>query len=177
MSKVKMLSKTLKSQGTFISFHSAKMEFENGKTADWDYVHHNGAAAMIAETKEGTLLMIRQYRPGADREILEIPAGGLNASEDPLNAAIRELREETGAVVKDAEPLMMIQPSPAYNDEKVFLFYGKVDHYTDCEPDENEYVTVEQHTLTSLLSMIQNGELHDAKTVAGIMAYYLKTKK
>ena len=157
--------------------YTDSMAFANGNHANWDFIHHNGAAAMVAEDADGKIIMIRQWRPGADGEILELPAGGINPSEDPINAAIRELREETGAVCESAKPLLMIQPSPAYNDEKVHMFYCKVTDYVMTELDENEYVTVERYTLDELIAMIMQGTISDSKTVAGVFAYKEMQKK
>ena len=65
----------------------------------------------------------------------------------------------------------MIQPSPAYNDEKVHMFYGKVTGYAELELDENEYVTIERYSLEALIEKVMRGEISDSKTVAGLFAY------
>ena len=171
MEKIKRTERTLAYKGAWISFYKDTMSFANGNTAEWDFIHHNGAAAMVAEEADGRIVMIRQWRPGADGEILELPAGGINPGEDPVSAAVRELREETGALCVTAEPLLMIQPSPAYNDEKVSIFYCKVSGYTDIELDENEYITIERYPLEELIRMILCGKISDSKTVAGLFAY------
>ena len=157
--------------------YTDSMAFANGNFANWDFIHHNGAAAMVAEDADGKIIMIRQWRPGAEEEILELPAGGINQGEEPMAAAIRELREETGALCETARPLLMIQPSPAYNDEKVHMFYCRVTDYAELELDENEYVTIDRYSLEELIGMIMAGEISDSKTVAGLFAYKeLKSK-
>ena len=171
MEKIKRIGRSLVYKGAWISVYTDAMAFANGNFADWDFIHHNGAAAMVAEDIDGKIVMIRQWRPGAEREILELPAGGINQGEEPMTAAIRELREETGALCEKAEPLLMIQPSPAYNDEKVHMFYCKVTGYADLELDENEYVTIERYSLEELIQKIMNGEINDSKTLAGLFAY------
>lgn len=171
MEKVKRENRTLVHQGAWISMYRDTMSFANGNTADWDFIHHNGAAAMVAEEEDGHIIMICQWRPGADGEILELPAGGINLGETAKEAAIRELREETGALCEDAAPLLMIQPSPAYNDERVSIFFCKVTGYADIEPDENEYITIERFYLEELIEMIMAGKITDSKTVAGLFAY------
>lgn len=171
MEKIKRIGRSLVYKGAWISVYTDAMAFANGNFADWDFIHHNGAAAMVAEDIDGKIVMIRQWRPGAEREILELPAGGINQGEEPMTAAIRELREETGALCEKAEPLLMIQPSPAYNDEKVHMFYCKVTGYAELELDENEYVTIERYSLEELIQKIMNGEINDSKTLAGLFAY------
>lgn len=171
MEKMKRIDRSLVYKGAWISMYTDSMAFANGNFANWDFIHHNGAAAMVAEDADGKIIMIRQWRPGAEGEILELPAGGINQGEEPMTAAVRELREETGALCEEAKPLLMIQPSPAYNDEKVHMFYCKVTGYAETELDDNEYVTIERYSLEDLISMIMNGEISDSKTVAGLFAY------
>ena len=171
MEKIKRIDRSLVYKGAWISMYTDSMAFANGNFADWDFIHHNGAAAMVAEDADGKLIMIRQWRPGAEGEILELPAGGINPEEDPMDAAVRELREETGALCEEAKPLLMIQPSPAYNDEKVHMFYCRVTGYAELELDENEYVTIERYSLEKLIEKILAGEISDSKTVAGLFAY------
>ncbi|MBQ8799332.1 MAG: NUDIX hydrolase [Lachnospiraceae bacterium] len=171
MEKIKRIDRSLVYKGAWISMYTDSMAFANGNFADWDFIHHNGAAAMVAEEADGRIVMIRQWRPGAEREILELPAGGINQGEEPIDAAVRELREETGALCENAIPLLMIQPSPAYNDEKVHMFYCKVTGYSELELDENEYVTIERYSLEELIEMILSGKIADSKTVAGLFAY------
>lgn len=170
MEKIKREKRTLVRQGAWISMYQDTMSFANGNTADWDFIHHNGAAAMVAEEADGRILMIRQWRPGAAEEILELPAGGINQGEEAREAAIRELREETGALCKEAWPLLTILPSPAYNDERVSIFSCKVSGYTDIELDENEYITIERFWLEDLIAMVLAGNIQDSKTVAGLFA-------
>lgn len=171
MEKIKRIDRSLVYKGAWISMYTDSMAFANGNFANWDFIHHNGAAAMVAEDADGKIIMIRQWRPGAEGEILELPAGGINPGEEPMAAAVRELREETGALCEEAKPLIMIQPSPAYNDEKVHMFYGKVTGYAELELDDNEYVTIERYTLEALIEKVMNGEISDSKTVAGLFAY------
>lgn len=177
MEKIKRIDRSLVYKGAWISMYTDSMSFANGNAANWDFIHHNGAAAMVAEEEDGHIVMIRQWRPGAESEILELPAGGMNPGEEPMAAAVRELREETGALCEEAKPLIMIQPSPAYNDEKVHIFYCKVTGYAELELDENEYVTIERYSLDELIAMILRGEISDSKTVAGLFAYQERKRK
>ena len=171
MEKIKRIDRSLVYKGAWISMYTDSMAFANGNYANWDFIHHNGAAAMVAEDADGKIVMIRQWRPGAEEEILELPAGGINQGEEPMAAAVRELREETGALCDTADPLLMIQPSPAYNDEKVHMFYCKITGYAELALDDNEYVTIERYSLEELIDKIIHGEISDSKTVAGLFAY------
>ena len=80
MEKIKRQERTLVCKGTWISLYRDTMSFANGNTAYCDFIAHNGAAAMVAEDADGSIVMIRQWRPGAEAEILELPAGGRERS-------------------------------------------------------------------------------------------------
>lgn len=164
-------------QGGYIAYHRVQMHFPDGSGAEWDLIHHNGAAAMLAETPDGNILMIHQYRPGEDRIILEIPAGGINPGEDTKAAAIREMQEETGAVCVDVDHLITVMPSPAYNDEKVTVYCGKIKEFTSTHLDENEFVTVQAYPLEELIQKVMDGEIRDSKTIAAVFAYREKKSK
>lgn len=171
MDEIKKGEQRLLCQGKYISFNKVNMQFPDGATAEWDLIHHNGAAAMIAKRPDGKILMIHQYRPGEDRVILEIPAGGINPGEDPMTAAIREMQEETGAVCENVSLLITVMPSPAYNDEKVTVYCGNITSFTETNPDENEYVSAEAFTIEELVNLIMSGEIRDSKTIAAVFAY------
>lgn len=171
MESISIVSKREVGRGAYITYNKALMHFPNGNEAEWDLIHHNGAAAMVAFDADGRIVMIRQYRPGEDCEILEIPAGGINPGEEPRTAAIREMTEETGAVCADVKHLIDVMPSPAYNDEKVTVYYGRVASYTNVMPDENEFVTIERYELSELIQKIMQGEIRDSKTIAALFAF------
>ena len=80
--QIKRISRELKHKGKILDFYEDTMQFPNGLTSTWDFLHHNGAAAVVPVDTEGNIYMVSQYRPGVDRVSLEIPAGCINAGED-----------------------------------------------------------------------------------------------
>ena len=95
---VERLNRELKYQGTILKIYEDTVRVK-GHEAKWDFIHHDGAAAVVAVTKEGKLLMVRQYRNALDRYTLEIPAGKLDAPGEPtIECARRELEEERAGV-------------------------------------------------------------------------------
>ena len=98
----------------------------NGHEAHWDYIHHDGAAAVVAVADDGKLLMVRQYRNALDRETLEIPAGKLDAPDEPkIECAYRELEEETGYRCEKLEYLMSLNTTVAFCDEAIDVFVAR----------------------------------------------------
>ena len=93
--ELKRTDRTLKYEGSILKVYTDEIQLPNGKTTHWDYIHHNGATAIVPVRDDGKILMVRQYRNALDRETLEIPAGKLDdKDEKPLSCAMRELEEE-----------------------------------------------------------------------------------
>ena len=113
--------------------------------------------------------MVRQYRYAFGRELLEIPAGKLEAGEDPKAAAIRELQEECGLLAERVETLGEIYPSVGYDDEVIHLYLATGLQKTQARPDQGEFLTLEQWELEKLREMALQGELRDAKTVTAVL--------
>lgn len=150
----------------------------NGHEAHWDYIHHDGAAAVVAVADDGKLLMVRQYRNALDRETLEIPAGKLDAPDEPkIECAYRELEEETGYRCEKLEYLMSLNTTVAFCDEAIDVFVARSLIPSHQHLDEDEVIHVERWSIEDLQELIYTGKMTDAKTVAGIMAYAAKYGK
>ena len=168
---VKRLKRELKYQGTILKMYEDTVEV-NGHQAKWDFIHHDGAAAVLPVTEDGKILMVRQYRNALERETLEIPAGCRDSkTEDTAYCAAREMEEETGYRSTNVKHLLSLRTTVAFCDEAVDIFVA-----TDLEVgtrhlDEAESIDVEIHTLEELCDMIYEGKIQDGKTIAAIMAY------
>jgi ADP-ribose pyrophosphatase len=140
----------------------------NGTIVDLEIIRHPGAAAVVPLLDNDRVLMLKQYRHAVGGFLWEIPAGTFDGSEDPLTCARRELIEETGFGATKWETLGVITPVPGYSDEKIHLFMAR-----DLTPavqnlDQDEIIEVHTLPLAQVTAMITHGEIHDAKTVAGI---------
>ena len=150
----------------------------NGHEAHWDYIHHDGAAAVVAVADDGKLLMVRQYRNALDRETLEIPAGKLDDPNEPkIECAYRELEEETGYRCDKLEYLMSLNTTVAFCDEAIDIFVARNLIPSHQHLDEDEVINVEAWELEDLEELIYTGKMTDAKTVAAIMAYARKYRR
>ena len=119
------LDRQLKYTGTILKIYEDTV-MANGHEAHWDFIHHDGAAAVVAVDDEGYLLMVRQYRNALDRETLEIPAGKLDAPGEPkIECAYRELEEETGYRCEHLEYLMSMNTTVAFCDEFIDIFVAR----------------------------------------------------
>lgn len=176
MEKFKRIGRELSYQGKILKVYTDHVEV-NGIESNWDYVHHNGGAAVVPVTKEGKILMVRQYRNALDRYTLELPAGALDSSkESGAECVARELEEETGYRSENIEWLVTTHSWVAFTNEKVEIYVAKDLIPSKQKFDEEEYIELEEYTLEELKEKIFKGEITDSKTVAGILAYVAKCK-
>ena len=146
------------------------IELPNGKEATREICLHNGAVAVIPILPDGRVIMERQYRYAASRVVLEIPAGKLDSPDEiPLEAAKRELREETGALAGKITYLGRLLTSPALISEVIHLYLAEDLTFGECELDEDEFLEVEYIPLAQLKEMVMRGEISDAKTQIAIL--------
>ena len=162
-------------KGHIIDIYTDTMSLPSGRTADWDFIAHKGAAAIVPVDQDGKIIMVRQYRNAVEKFTLEIPAGGLNKGEDMKTCAARELEEETGYRSQKVEHLIDLYTTVAFCNEKIGIYYSEDLIPSKQNLDEDEFVSVERYTLSELVEFILNGTIDDAKTISAILAY--KTKK
>lgn len=174
MEKIIREKRELAYSGTIVNVYKDHVLI-NGKRAIWDYIQHNGAAAVVPILDNGKILLVRQYRNALDRYTLELPAGKVDSRDEPrIICAFRELEEETGYRVEstdDLEFLIRIDTMVAFGDEEIDIFVAKNLIKSEQHLDEDESIDVEEWELDDLVELIYKGELKDSKTVAAIIAY------
>ncbi len=173
--EVRRIKRELVHRGAVIDMYCDTMEFENGNTAKWDYIHHDGAAAVVPVTDEGKILMVRQYRNALERYTLEIPAGKLDdPKEEGIVCASRELEEETGYRSENLEWMITLRTTVAFCNERIEIFAAHNLIASKQHLDEDEYIDVKAYTVEELKEKIFSGEIEDSKTVAALLAYDIK---
>ncbi len=155
--------------GKIINVHTDKITLVDGTEAQREVVDHPGGVAIVGLTENNEVLMVRQFRYPYKETIYEIPAGKLEKGEDPREAAIREFREECGAVAEKFEPLGEIYPTPGYCGEIIRIFYATDLTFGEQELDEDEYLEVIKMPFSECVAKIMSGEIKDAKTIVGIL--------
>jgi len=164
--------KTLETQriyeGAIINLRRDKVTVENG-TSYREIIEHNGGAVLAAVTDEGRMVMVRQYRKPAERVMLEVPAGKIDAGETPLETARRELKEETGYTPSKVEYLTEFYPSVGYSEEVLYLYLCTGLEAGETCPDENEALDILEMDIEELHQMVMRAEIRDAKTIVAIM--------
>lgn len=142
----------------------------SNKVMQFQMVDHPGAAATLV-VKDGLVLLVEQYRPPAERHMLELPAGTIDHDEPPVECAQRELEEETGYSATNWESLGHVYPTPGYTNEVLYLFLASGLTKGEQHLDEGEDIKVRWVPLDEVEEMIDRGEINDAKTIISIFKY------
>jgi ADP-ribose pyrophosphatase len=143
----------------------------SGKVTTREVVEHDGAVAIIAIDPENKLLLVKQFRHAADKDLLEIPAGGIDVGETPEQTALREMQEETGLMPGKLEKLCGFYAAPGYASEFLHVFLA-----TELKParlvaEDTDEIELIRKPLDEAIEMIRTGEIQDAKSIAGILFY------
>jgi len=165
----KTLRREEKFHGRIVSVHVDEVLLPNGHTAYREVVEHNGGVAVLALDDDNNALLVTQYRYVFGKLMPEIPAGKLDAGEDPAAGALRELREETGAVPEEFISLGTILPSPGCYSEVLHLFFARGLRFEAQALDPDEFLNVERVPFDELLRRCMAGEIEDAKTVTAVL--------
>ena len=134
-------------------------------------VRHAGSAVMMAVDEKNRVLLVRQYRLPAGKYLWELPAGRLDPGEKPLQAARRELIEETGYRARQWTRLARFWASPGYVQERMTIYLATDLTAGEATPMDDERIETRWFTRKELAKMIQSGKIEDAKTMIGFMAW------
>ena len=165
----KELSRKELYRGHIVDFCLHQVELENGKTACREIVHHHGGVSVAALDPQGRLLLVRQFRFAAGKELLELPAGKLERGEDPMAAAARELEEETGYQAQSLELLTEMIPTPGYCTEVIRIYLAKGLRPGRQHLDPEEFLSVEAMDFAKAKELALAGGFPDGKTQLGIL--------
>ncbi|MBE6604155.1 MAG: NUDIX hydrolase [Ruminococcaceae bacterium] len=164
--------------GVVLHVRCDRVQLPNGREAVREYVHHVGAVAVLPLTDEGEVILERQFRYPYGDILVEIPAGKLNSpEEDPRKAALRELREETGAVAAELTYLGDFYGSPAILDERIRLYLATGLTFTEQQTDDDEFLEVFRMPLDALVEEIMSGNLPDGKTQVAALRVWAMLKE
>lgn len=134
-------------------------------------VRHAGSAVMMAVDRKKGILLVRQYRLPAGKELWELPAGKLDAGEKPLEAAKRELAEETGYRAKKWRKLVSFWPSPGYVEERMTIFLATDLIEGQATPMDDERIESRWFKKKELAALIRKGKIEDGKTIIGFLMW------
>ena len=152
--------------GRVVQLHVDEVELANGKRTTREVVEHADAVVVLPIDQSGRALLVRQYRYPIGKDLLEAPAGGIDPGEDPDEAAQRELQEEIGYRAGRLDGLGGFWTAPGFCTEYMYAYLARDLSESSLAPDEDEDIAVERHSLDSIRTLIRDGRIVDAKTIA-----------
>ena len=167
----KTLSSEVLFEGRVITLTKDVALLENGKTASREVVHHHGGACILPVDADGSVTMVRQFRYAFGEEIWELPAGKLEADEDPFEAAKRELSEECGLTADNFIDLGVVYATVGYDSEKIYLWAATGLHSTAQHLDAGEFLDVVKMPFDEALGLVMDGTIKDSKTQVALLKY------
>ncbi|MGN1052562.1 MAG: NUDIX hydrolase [Candidatus Scatosoma sp.] len=170
----KTVKKNYVYQGKILKVRCDDALLPDGRACKREIVEHRGGAAVLC-VHRGKIAFVKQYRYAYGEEVLEIPAGKLEANEDPASAAKRELREETGACAETLEEIAVVYPSPGYTDEKIYVYRAHGVSLSSARLDDDEFLSVKWIGEEKTKQMLFAGKFNDSKTLIALQDYFLKS--
>ena len=156
-------------QGRIIKLRVDTVQLPSGRTTTREIVEHEDAVCVVPIDENNNVLMVRQYRKAAQTNLLEVPAGGVEAGETPDETVLRELQEEVSVTSGSLRRLSGFWVSPGWATEFMHAYLA-----TDLTPaslpaDDDEYISVERVPLDSIPGLIESGEIQDSKSIASLL--------
>ena len=165
-------------KGKILDLYFDTVELPNGKTATREYIKHVGAACVVPVDMDGNVIVEKQFRYPFGAVLTEIPAGKLDSKQEPhLEAALRELKEETGYTAENMIYLGEYYPTCAYSDETIHMYLATGLSLGEQNLDEDEFVAVEKVPLATLIDRIMAGDIKDGKTQTALLKAYMYLKQ
>lgn len=171
MAAEKTLSSQIIYDGRAVRLRVDTVQTASGRQTTREIVEHADCVAIVAVDADGNVLLVKQFRKPVEKELLEIPAGGIDAGEDAEAAVIREMREETGFMPQRVERLGGFYSTPGYCTEYLYLYLA-----TDLTPsqlyaEDTEDIKVVRVPIKQIPELITSGRICDAKSIAGLLAF------
>ena len=163
-----VLSSEVVFEGRLLHVRRDAVRLPDGERSVREYIQHPGAVVVIPILDNGDLILERQHRYPLHRDFIELPAGKIDAGEETLACAQRELLEETGYLAREWQYVTTVYPCIGYADERLVYYVARGLTYHGHAPDEDEFLEVFQMSFEQALEQVRSGEICDVKTVVGL---------
>lgn len=169
------MEKTLSSQiiyeGRAVKLRVDTVRTPGGRETTREVVEHSDCVAVVAIDAENNVLLVNQFRKPVEKELLEIPAGGIEDGEDPVTAVRREIQEETGYQPQRIERLGGFYSAPGYCSEYLHLYLATDLTPSPLQAEDTESISLVRVPISQIPALISSGKICDAKSIAGLVTY------
>ena len=169
MQREQLVSSQSVFEGKIVRLRVDTVSLPNGRQTTREVVEHDAVVAIVPVDEDGNAVLVRQHRYPIGKDLLEVPAGIVEASESPYDCAQRELQEETGFISRDLRALGGFWVSPGFCNEYIHAYLARDLVPSRLPADEDEYIRVERLPLSRIPDLIRDGEIEDAKTIAALL--------
>jgi ADP-ribose pyrophosphatase len=171
LAEEKTLSSRLIYDGRAVRLRVDTVRLPSGRETTREIVEHSDCVAIIAIDDKDNVLLVNQFRESVEKELLEIPAGGIEPGEDPVDCVRRELREETGFLPQKVERLGGFYSTPGYCNEYLHLYLATDLVSSPLQAEDSESIRLVRVPLGQIRSLITSGSICDAKSIAGLLMF------
>jgi len=169
------LEKTLSSQliydGRAVRLRVDTVQMPDGRETTREIVEHDECVAIVAVDADDNVLLVSQFRKPVEKELLEIPAGGIDPGEDPETTVRRELREETGYLPGKVERLGGFYSTPGFANEYLYLYLATDLAYSPLHAEDTDNIKLVRVPIAQIPGLITSGSICDAKSIAGLLTF------
>jgi len=171
LAEEKTLSSQLIYQGRAVKLRVDTVEMASGRKTTREIVEHDDCVAIVAIDANDNVLLVNQFRKAVDKELLEIPAGGIDPGEDPETTVRREMREETGYLPRKVERLGGFYSTPGYCTEYLYLYLATDLIPSQLQAEDTENIRLVRVPISQIPGLIASGSICDAKSIAGLLTF------
>ena len=171
MVEEKTLSSQLIYSGRAVRLRVDTVQTASGRETTREIVEHADCVAIVAIDADGNVLLVNQFRKAVGKELLEIPAGGIEPGEDPVATVRREMQEETGYLPGKVEGLGGFYSTPGYCSEYLYLYLATDLTPSPLQAEDTEGISVVRVPVSQIPGLITSGKICDAKSIAGLFTF------
>ena len=171
MVQEKTLSSQLIYEGRAVKLRVDTVEMPGGRKTTREIVEHGECVAVVAIDAESNVILVSQFRKPVEKELLEIPAGGIEPGEDPVAAVRRELREEIGYLPRKVDRLGGFYSAPGFCTEYLYLYLATDLVPSPLQAEDTENIRLVRVPVSQITGLITSGTICDAKSIAGLLTF------
>jgi ADP-ribose pyrophosphatase len=158
-------------EGRALNLRVDSVKLPNGRKTTREIVEHENCVAIVALDDADNILLVKQFRKPVEKELLEIPAGGIDPGETPEDAVRREMREETGFLPQKVGKMGGFYSSPGFCTEYLYLYLATDLVDSPLQAEDSENISLVRVPLAEILGLIASDAIVDAKSIAGLLVF------